>query len=333
MKRFTPTIEGKQSVSSLEKVMLNHVEQWVLIRGENVKNPVILFLHGGPGNAQIGWAPEYQTALEKDFIVVNWDQRGSGLSYNESLSKESMNITNFIDDAHELIRYLISRFKKDKIFVVGHSWGSIIGMSLAQKYPELIYAYVGVGQSVHLQRAELLSYEFTVDFAKRNKIWKATSELEAIGYPPYKSLNDLFIQRKWLTEFGGVVYKDKDFFKNTVQIIQKRPEYNESDIDKLNKGNTFSMQVMWDEVMTVNLLDQIKRINCPVYLLLGEFDFNTPKLLVRELCRSLKAPIKEMIFFPRVAHNLPFEEPELFYQTMYDISLNYRKKVPSTLDI
>ncbi|WP_200416653.1 alpha/beta hydrolase [Virgibacillus salexigens] len=323
MDRFTPMIEGKQSVDSLEKVMLDQVEQWVLLRGENINNPVILFLHGGPGNAQIGWAPEYQTSLEKDFIVVNWDQRGAGLSYNDSLSEESMNIENFVHDAHELTRYLIYRFKKDKIFVVGHSWGSIIGMLLAQKYPDLIYAYVGVGQSVHLQRGELLSYNFTVDFAKRNELQKATSELKAIGHPPYKTLNDLFIQRKWLTEFGGVVYKDTDFFKRTVHIIQKRSEYKETDIDKLNEGNTFSMRVMWDEVMTVNLLDQIKDVNCPVYFLLGEFDFNTPNLLVQEFYSSLTAPIKETIFFSGVAHNLPFEEPGLFHKTMYDISLNY----------
>lgn len=323
MDRYTPAIQTKQSVHSLEKVMLNHVEQWILLRGENTDLPLLLFLHGGPGNAQIGWAPHFQTSLEKDFIVVNWDQRGSGLSYNERIPEESMDIASFVNDAHELIVYLFSRFNKEKLFIVGHSWGSIIGMTLAHKFPDLIHAYIGVGQSVHLQRGELLSYEFTADYAKRNNLDEAMSELQAIGRPPYKTLDDLFIQRKWLADFGGVVFKDRQFFRRMGDIVRNRPEYKESDIEKLRKGNFFSMKTMWDEVMTVDMPVQIKQVNCPVYFLLGEYDYNTPNSLVHEFYHGLAAPRKKVIFFSNVAHNLPFEDPELFHKTVYDISVTH----------
>ncbi|MGG0719229.1 alpha/beta hydrolase [Robertmurraya massiliosenegalensis] len=168
MNRYTPEINGKSSISVLESVAIGGIEQWVLIRGESINNPIVLFLHGGPGNAQIGWAPKFQSNLERNFIVVNWDQRGSGLSYFEGIPEESMNINQFIQDAYELTIYLLNKFKKNKIFIVGHSWGTIIGMPLIQKHPHLFHAYIGVGQSVDLQRGELLSYEYTLEYAKNN---------------------------------------------------------------------------------------------------------------------------------------------------------------------
>jgi len=122
MERHTVPIKGDSSISVLESVLLDGIEQWVLIRGEDINKPAILFLHGGPGNSQIGWAPHYQSLLEKDFVVVNWDQRGAGLSYSDTIPAESMNIMQFIEDAYEIVKYVLNRLNKQKIYLVGHSW-------------------------------------------------------------------------------------------------------------------------------------------------------------------------------------------------------------------
>ena len=324
MGRYTPSIEGKSSISVLESVNLGGLEQWILIRGADIDKPLILFLHGGPGNAQIGWAAHYQGRLEEDFVVVNWDQRGSGLSYQETIPLETMNIKQFIQDAHELIKYLLQRLNKQKLFLVGHSWGTVLGTNLIEKYPELFYAYVGIGQTVDFQRGELLSYQFTLDHAKTNKVQEAIEELTEIGLPPYKDMfNGLFTQRKWLNEFGGVI-KDKDFFNKLTQIIRNRPEYTEEDEERMNEGNQFSVRAMWPEVLTVNLLEQVKTVKVPVYFLMGKHDYNTPNELVKEFFASLKAPHKEMLQFDNVAHCLLFEDPGAFQRRMYMISQSFR---------
>ena len=326
MSGYTPLIKGKSSISVLESVTLGDLKQWILIRGEDISSPIVLCLHGGPGNAQIGWAPNFQSKLEKNFIVVNWDQRGAGLSYYDDLNKESMNIKQFIHDAYDLSKYLVKRFNKRKIFIVGHSWGTIIGMSLIQKYPELFHAYIGVGQSVHLQRGESLSYDFTLEQAKTNNIDEAIQELTEIGKPPYKDMiKGLSTQRKWLNYFGGVVANDRDFFSKLGDLIQERPEYNENDLKRLQEGNSFSLKTMWAEVLEVNLLKQIKDVKVPVYFLMGEFDYNTPNQLVKEFYKSLKAPYKEMVYFNGLSHNIPFEDPDLFHHTLYNISLQYNE--------
>lgn len=320
MERYTPSISGKSSISVLESVKLGELEQWILIRGEDIDKPVLLFLHGGPGNAQIGWAPHFQAQLEKDFVVVNWDQRGSGLSYQETIPVESMNINQFIEDANELTKYLLDRLNKQKIFLVGHSWGTVIGTSLIEKFPELFYAYIGIGQSVDFQRGELLSYQFTLDHAKANNVQEAILELTEIGPPPYKDMfNGLFTQRKWLNEFGGVI-KEKGFFNKLAQITRNRPEYTEEDEERMNEGNQFSVKAMWPEVLTVNLLEQIKAVKVPVYFLMGKHDYNTPNELVKEFYTSLDAPHKELLEFDDVAHCLLFEDPERFYKVMWRIS-------------
>lgn len=320
-KRFTTPIRQSSSISILESVVLGGLEQWVLIRGENINNPAILFLHGGPGQAQIGWAPYYQSLLERDFVVINWDQRGSGLSYSETMPSEAMSIKQFVQDAYELTNYVLNRLNKQKIYLVGHSWGTVIGTYLVEKFPDLFHAYVGVGQCVDFQRGELLSYQYTLDYAKANNVQDALQELTEIGPPPYKDMfNGLFTQRKWLSVFGGLLIKDKELFSDIDQIMHDRPEYNEEDVERRKAGNQFSVKTMWPEILTVNLLSQVKSVKVPVYFLMGKHDYNTPNELVKEFYESLHAPLKELIIFDDVAHLLPFEDPDSFYKTMCQIA-------------
>ena len=194
-------------IDSIESIKIGGIEQWISLRANDITNPIILFLHGGPGTAQISFSRKSQSKLEKDFLVVNWDQRGAGKSYMHSIRKDDMKIENFVFDAIELVEALLQRFRQKRVFLVGHSWGSIIGAKLLFKRPDLVWAYIGVGQVVDMKRGEELSYRFTFDEAKRQNNLKAISELQRAGQPPYENLKYAGIQRKWLSKFHGATFK------------------------------------------------------------------------------------------------------------------------------
>lgn len=178
--------ESKTGIDALEEITLGDVKQWILIRGEDVSNPILLFLHGGPGFPEMPFTHIDSPRLEEHFIVVNWDQRGAGKSYNPEITEETMNIEQFLSDTYELIRILRQRFSKDKIFLIGHSWGSILGLYTAYRHPDYLHAYIGMGQVVDMREAEMISYRYTVEKAREAEDGEAIKMLKTIGQPPYE---------------------------------------------------------------------------------------------------------------------------------------------------
>ena len=154
--------------------MINNRKQTLLIRGQNVEQPILLCCHGGPGMAQIGFIRHFQKELEKHFIVINWDQRGAGKSFSTKDFGANFTIEQFISDAKEVIQYVLKKFSKQKLFLAGHSWGSIIGLNIAHQYPQYIEAYIGIGQIVHMKQNEELLYQHLIRSAK-NMIIKSIS--------------------------------------------------------------------------------------------------------------------------------------------------------------
>src|SRR5690606_8881641 len=160
-----PITAIKDSAALPRYIELGGFKLVVRIAGDDVANPILLLLHGGPGFTEMALFAEYNKDLEKEFIVVNWDQRGAGLSYAPNIPDSTMTLEQFINDAHELVTWLKTTYKKEKIYVLGHSWGSVLGVNLVQRYPEDFYAYVGVGQGVNMFDNERLSFKFTLDTA------------------------------------------------------------------------------------------------------------------------------------------------------------------------
>jgi pimeloyl-ACP methyl ester carboxylesterase len=160
--RRTKNNYTENRISEIYPMELGAYKQWVMIRGENKNNPLLLFLHGGPGTTNIGVAAETQKLLEKNFVVVNWDQLGGGLSYNKKIPKEALTIDKMVEYSNELIQYLLKRFQREKIYLVGHCWGSLIGILVAQKYPESIEKYIGVSQVVDGKLNEKYAYEYRI---------------------------------------------------------------------------------------------------------------------------------------------------------------------------
>lgn len=297
-------------IDSVERIMLGGVEQWIALRSQDACNPILLFLHGGPGTAQISFSRKSQTRLEKEFLVVNWDQRGAGRSFRSSLKKDDMTIERFVLDAEELAESLLRRFGQKKLFLIGHSWGSIVGAYLADRRPDLLWAYVGIGQVVDMKRGEGLSYLFTLEEARKSKNQKAIRELEKIGEPPYRDLSAAGVQRKWLDAFHGATVKGSvlGIIAKNITLRDLRP----LDTIRFVRGAMFSLGSLEEQQNKVDFLVDVPEIKVPVFFCCGRRDYNVPFELVVEYMDKLRAPCKEIVWFENSAHLPNFEESDAF---------------------
>jgi pimeloyl-ACP methyl ester carboxylesterase len=312
------------SVAEIVDVPLGGVSQFVLIRGRDRSNPVLLLLHGGPGDPAAAQFLAYNSALEDHFVVVHWDQRGAGASYSDAVPDETMTVDQLVSDTHELTRYLEERFEKSKIFLAGHSWGSYLGMRVVHRYPDDYYAFVGMGQVANQPESEARSYATVLDRAKASGRDDAVRELEALGRPDRGryagGLAGLGRQRKWVREFGGAAYG-----RTNIQALWMlaRPllvfrEYRLE--DKLNyiPGEDYSMSFLEESLLDDDLTQSATELEVPIFFLQGRHDLQTVFETTRDYFEVLRAPQKEFIVFENSAHLVPFEEPEKFLRVMVE---------------
>ncbi|MBM0848306.1 pimeloyl-ACP methyl ester carboxylesterase [Staphylococcus epidermidis] len=306
--RYTEKIKGNNSISILEKLLINNNYHWLLERGNDINNPLILFLHGGPGNAQIGWAAEFQKNLEKEFVVINWDQKGSGLSYDINLKSEDMNLNLFLDELEEIVEFLIKKFKKDKIFLVGHSWGAILGINIVSKRPDLFYEYISVCQPVNYQMSDQISYEYVLRKAYKNMEYELAEKLVS------KRNNLITDEKEYIKLLRNLINKYNNSKKNSeiFKIMRKRNEYNNNDIINWISGANFSLEHLWKDVKNTDLFKQIVKIETPISFFLSRNDYNTPSSLIEEYYQKLSAPRKNIVYFENSEHNIPFDEYKEF---------------------
>jgi pimeloyl-ACP methyl ester carboxylesterase len=318
LKTFCYTPHIKNGISEIRKIKIGGIDQYILVRGENTNNPILLYLHGGPGTTELIPFRLFHRKLEKYFTVVVWEQRGTGKSFSTKIPKESMKISQFVSDAHELTEYLLKEFNQEKIVVAGHSWGSALGLLLIHRYPNLFYAYVGSGQLVNPQQGELIGYRFLLDQAKSDK--KTMEELTKLNYQkPYLTIDDegnwfkkLKIQRRYLVAFGGEIHRHSDYGLLFSYKTMFAPEYTWLDFIKFGSGSLFSLKEVWPEVMKLDLVKQVPQVEVPIFILQGRYDYNTPSILVEQYFNNLKAPIKELIWFEDSGHHPMYEEPEKY---------------------
>ena len=305
----------KGSIASLEKINLGGQKQWILIRGVDTTKPVILFLHGGPGTSDLGLLRKHTSELEKHFVVVSWDQRGAGKSFAARDPKSSMNINQFISDAHELTEKLCHRFNQKKIFLVGHSWGSVIGVLTVHKYPDLFHAYIGIGQIANMKENEKLSYEWTLEQAEKANDKRTAKKLIDMGKPPYTGdwQNKFMTHRRFLGKYGGELYgSSKGAFPIVLSCLIRSTEYSIPDKVNFFRGIFASVKLLWQELLTINLNELAPHLEVPVYFLLGKHDYEGVFILAEQYFKILKAPKKELIWFENSAHLAIVEENTKF---------------------
>jgi len=299
------------SIAEIQHLELNGIEQFVLIRGKNLDNPVLLMVHGGPGSPQAHMNCKFNQFLEDHYLVVNWDQRGAGASYFDSINSNNLNIDIMIEDTRELSEYLIKRFNKDKIFILGHSWGSYLSMRTVHKYPQLYHAYIGIGQVSDQLKSEQISYNFVLDAAKKENNKKAIDQLEKIGFPEngiYSESKSIAVERNWVMHYGGAAWnRDRsDFFSMFIIPLLSFKEYRISDKINYLRGSIASLEVLWMSLMDRQLPDLVKSVDVPVYMLQGVHDYQTTFEQAKLYFDSLQAPEKTFIEFSNSAHLIPY---------------------------
>ena len=319
----------KYAIDEKSVVTLGKYPQHIRIRSTDEKLPVLLFVHGGPGVCDRHWVLGEQSALTRVATMVCWDQRGAGLSYSGKLKEADLTVDRMVEDAHELVMYLKTRFKKKAVYVVGHSWGSLLGSLLAHKYPEDVAAYIGMGQFVDGPGNERLSYEFVLEEAKKRGDEKALKDLERIGWPVegrYASMDDMMVQRDLMSKYGGEDYGESEgIIKSVVMPILRSPEYTLLDMVKYYRGAFFSLRALWDEVVSYDLNVSIPELKMPVYLTEGRHDQNTPIPLALDWFEKLQAPRKEWIWFEYSAHSPIKNEPDKWGDAVRRIILSEEK--------
>ncbi len=295
-----------------KKLPLNNTLLDVRIRGTNEQNPVALFLHGGPGVCDRQFVLKDQAPLTDVCTIVCLDQRGSGRSYTAAQAKLPMDMETVTEDARLVIDYLRERFKKDKVIVVGHSYGSYLGVLLASKYPEKIAAYVGIGQVANGAENERISYEFVWNEAQRRGDKKAIRELTRIGEPKnglYASLDDLTVQRNLMTKYGGAAHGHKESIITSIALpVLCSPEYGISGLIPYAKGAYYNLRALWKEVIACDFTESVLKLDVPVYLTIGRHDSNTPPEISKSWFDALEAPKKEWFWFENSAHSPIREE-------------------------
>ncbi len=310
-------IVSPRGIQKLVSVQINGTTQWLSICGNDSRNPILLFLHGGPGATEMATAWTFQRAWEDYFTVVQWDQRGAGktlVANDRDALAASMTIKQMTSDGAEVVRYLQKTYGKKKIFLLGHSWGSVLGVALAQEHPEWFYAYIGVGQVVSVQENEALGYNFAVEQARITHNQAAEEELAAIapypGPPTALTLDKVVTDRKWVTYFGGMQYGRTEVgYVDRLAILS--PTYTKREVAAIEGGEGFSMGVLAPELLAVNY-QSTTRFNCPIFLFEGRHDWDVPYTLASKWYTRLKAPYKQLVWFEKSAHMPMLEEPGHF---------------------
>jgi len=278
---------------------------------------VMLFLHGGPGSPEIAFMKESNTELEKDFVMVYWEQRGAGKSYSTDIPAESMNLSQMISDTRELSEILAKRFKHQKIYLMGHSWGSLLGILTAFKYPDLYHAYFGVGQVCLQYEGEKISYEWAKNQANKLNNADAIEALSAISFPDSTASLDkwkdfLMIERNWVNKLGGGITREMTGMWPVVKMVLNAKEYTFKEKINFMPASLYSLEKLWPDVINMNLSAEIDSMRVPVYILQGKYDYQTPYLLAKEFYDQLKAPRKEFFTFENSAHSPLMEEVDKF---------------------
>ncbi|MEB6550484.1 alpha/beta hydrolase [Heyndrickxia sporothermodurans] len=324
--RKTSAIQnGPNSIASLEAMTIGGVEQWVLIRGQDRRKPILLWVHGGPGAAQIGFISQYTSEYEKDFLVVNWDQRGAGLSYSKKITEESMTLERMLNDLIELVRKLCARFQQDKVYILGHSWGTVLSYLAIKRHPELFHGYISVSQIVNWKQLEHSSYEQTLQKAKEVGNEKAYTQLIRIGAPPWDKVSSEHIHNHLLQKLGGGVIHKGSFMKLFLLPLFKRPEYHLFDVIKWLKGQWFSKSSLKEEAEAIDLYQDDLSIQIPIAFCNGRYDYTCPGELAEDFYYKLQAPVKKWIWFEQSAHTPMIEEAESFQRFVLDTLKEWHK--------
>ena len=303
------------SVAEIFTVPIGGHDQAMMIRGRSVDNPVLLYLAGGPGGTDLG-AMRADVGLEQDFVVVTWEQRGVGKSYAALDPVETLTLDQMIADTIELTHYLRNRFNEDKIYLVGNSWGTILGALAVQEHPELYYAFIGTGQMVSPRETDIIFYEDTLAWAQETGNDALVATLKQNGPPPYDNL--LGYEPAISYEHDWNSYPELDMSKEMPAILFV-PE--NTLMDKVNGFRSFldTFATLYPQLQEIDFRTDVTSLEAPYYMVIGAHEARGRAVLADEWFEMLSAPSKEKIVFNHSGHRPLFEQPDDFASVMADV--------------
>lgn len=314
----------KRSIFTEEYVVINGINQYLFHSGTSYDNPVMLFLHGGPGNAESVFAHAFQEKWEEIFTVVHWDQRGAGKTLTANPDKYPT-IDLMLKDLFEIIQYLKKKYNKQKIIILGHSWGSVLGSTFIKKYPEEVAYYIGVGQVVGMLENERVGYQKVKELILQANDMKALKRLEAIGDYPGDKYDSSFMKkcmriRGLQGKYGLAV---KMGFSIFITVL-KSPILKLSDFTALIRGIKANEKVT-EFLVNFDLKGEPAEYKVPIYYILGANDWQTPYVIAEEYFNSIKAPDKALYLIPDAGHMTMLDQRDLFFDALSEI--NSKEKI------
>lgn len=307
------------------KLNINGYDQQVWISG-NEEKPILLFCHGGPGTPTMSLLRTLSRPLFEDFLVVTWDQRGTGRSFTKDLDVNTININTIARDAHCLTSYILDRFNREKIYIMGHSFGATLAMKVIKEHPEHYSAYFAISQFVNSEKNELACYNFVCEQAKKQGHDNILKKLAALGAPVqgfYKRpVKDMMYVKRMVSKYKGDARNGQAASKIVTNILFSK-EYGFFRAPNTIKGIGISLEKAGLSLKGIAYDRTHKKLDIPVYFFSGDYDRLTPQEILRDYYKTIEAPHKELHLFHESAHSPLWEEPEKFHSIIKEILKHY----------
>ena len=316
----------KNSISEKTFVEINGVQQGMIIKGRNIDNPIILFVHGGPGMPEYFLADKYFDKIYDNFTICFWEQRDCGMSYNKDIDPAAVTVEVLVDDISAVAQYLENRFNQQKIYLMGHSWGSFIGIQAAAEKPELYYSYIGIGQEVNYVESERRNYEYLIDYySDKNdtSMVKKLQKYDVLGSD--EGLNQYLsspIRDNAMHNAGvGTMHKMNSVFTGIFLPVMGCNAYTVTEKINLWKAKNLLNQnsALSEECKNTDLFEKVSELKIPVYFCSGKYDYTVNVDLSQEYYEKIKAPKKDFFLFEHSAHSPCFEEEDNFIEVLLNI--------------
>nr|WP_315220553.1 alpha/beta hydrolase [uncultured Duganella sp.] len=290
-----PSTAGPVNIDQSFTPDIGGIKQFVEIKTDDANKPALLFLSGGPGSSMINNAAAFTEQLKKHFTIVQWDQRDAGKTLKLNPSPIKPSLARMESDTLEVIQFVRTELKQQKIYLLGSSWGNVLGFHIVKTHPELLSAYFAVNPVVSQLASEKELLETLKLHFKDNAA--ATGELAAVSLP-FKTDEDLFHLRKWLFIKDGKAFAASTDFKSAFLQWSK------------------AWSPVWNEVMAIDLTASLNKVDCPIYFLVGKNDIQTSTNITVRYAEALQAPKKELYLFEKSGHQIHRDEPEKFQATI-----------------